>query len=280
LKPDAAKKHKEKAPKKGKLGPYCDVKSYKHVPFKKSGDAAQSMGDLSRGLALGKLGVTKTTYSYRVHIDGEKGIFYTSCSCFLGFVVNQISPAAFDEIPVDKCVNPPSSRANMWSEYFRNGPAAKKTSKHWVGIQKVIDAKHGDVLSWGFSVDKKTCQIAAGHKDTGHVMFIVNGPKNEPPVRIEGNMAYVWVADGSNLKHMNPYNVGARYSSKAVTNSKQIAFGKLMLGKTTSGSPNSGIGMGVIGLEINKKGIPTGGFMIQKKLVKDAVIGIGRALGK
>ena len=166
-------------------GSVCAVESYEKVPFEGKGTISEKFGDLSRELALGKLGVKKTTYTYDVHIDGKMGIFYSDCSCFVGFVVHQISAEHFNEIPKDDCVKPPAARANMWSGYFAEGKAAKGESKHWKGIRKVADAKHGDVLSWGFIVNKKTCQIEGGHKDTGHVMFIVKGPEGEEPVTVE-----------------------------------------------------------------------------------------------
>jgi hypothetical protein len=250
-------------------GSTCDVKSYPKVDFPtdKSTVVAKKLGDLASHIANG-IGVTKTTYTYDVKIDGKKGIFYTDCSCFVGFVVYSISPAHFNEIPKDSCVKPPAARANMWSGYFA-GPAANGKSKNWVSITKVEQAQHGDVLAWGFPVDKN-CNILGGHSDTGHVMVIVNGPKGEKPVTIDNNWATVWVADGSNLRHLKGSDMGARYSKLAVVN-------KVGPSKTAGGPENTGVGFGQIKLNLNSNGEANGTFIIQTKQVVGAQIGIGRA---
>jgi len=257
---------------------FCDVSKYNALKGLSNyeGSKAKRMGDMSRDLAKGK-GVKKTTYSYQVHIDGKAGIYFTSCSCFVSYIVKQVSPAALKEIPLDKCVNPPSARANMWSDFYKSLSTTNKKSKHWKGVPKIADAKHGDVLSWGFHVNEQ-CVIAEGHHDTGHVMFIVKGPRGEKPVRIskEKKWAFVWVADASNLKHIPGHDFGARYSDKAVVNKNHTDFKGLKLGKTAGKSATSGIGMGVVKLGLKKNGEPNGKFVLQKKEVSGATVAIGR----
>ena len=266
------------SPDEGPSGVFCNVESYSKTNLEfpncyKSN--ASRMGFLAWNLALGLKGlVSKTTYSHNVFIDGQKGIYYSNCSCFVSYIVNHISPEAFQEIPKDKCVKPPAARATKWASYFADGAAAKGTSKFWEGIPFVKDAREGDVLSWGFSVDKK-CKIQEGHHDTGHVMIITSGPKGEAPVTIDkdGKWAYLWVADASNVKHLKDTNFGARYSELTVFNTKNP-------GKTSGESKVSGIGLGQVKLGLLPDGKPNGHFVLQTKLVDDSKIGIGRAIGK
>lgn len=259
-----------------KSGVFCDVESYSKVnlKFPKSVNTeSEQMGYLARNLALAKKGlVKKTTYSHNVFIDGKKGIFYSNCSCFVSYIVNHISPAHFQEIPKDKCVNPPAARATKWSSYFADGEAAQGTSQLWQGIPYARDALEGDVLAWGFSVDDN-CKIQEGHHDTGHVMIITKGPNGEDAVTIDenGEWAYIWVADASNVKHLKDTNFGARYSELAVFNTKNP-------GKTSGESKTSGIGLGQVKIGLLPDGKPNGHFVLQTKLVDDAKVGIGRAI--
>jgi len=38
----------------------------------------------------------------------------SDCSCFVGFIVNFVNPAAFKEFIMDQTVNPPAVRANFF----------------------------------------------------------------------------------------------------------------------------------------------------------------------
>jgi len=160
----------------------------------------------------------------------------------------------------------------MWSAYFHEGDAATGKSKLWKGIDNLNDVQHGDVLSWGFQVDKTTCKVLGGHADTGHVMIITNGPgKEDKIVSIKDGWATVWVSDASNLKHVPGSNKGARYSEKSVS----IKEGP---GKTAGGPEHTGVGMGQVKIGVDANGKPNGKYVLQTKEGEGAQIGIGRPL--
>jgi hypothetical protein len=260
---------------KTKGGVFCDVKNYSKVntSIPECKTLSQKMGYLAKILAMGEKGlVTETTYSHNVLIDGEKGIFYSNCSCFVSYIVNHISPAHLDSIPKDSCVKPAASRAWKWSAYFAEGDAATGKSKLWEGITRPEEAKEGDVLAWGFTVDNE-CKLQEGKHDTGHVMIITKGPQNQKAVTIDKarKWAYIWVADASNVKHLPDTNFGARYSDLAVFNKKNP-------GKTSGDSLTSGIGLGQVKIGLRTDGTPNGNFVLQKKEGTDSKVGIGRAI--
>lgn len=255
-------------------GSVCDVKAYSKTGItfpKEVTTTAQKIGYLAKKLALAEDNlVKKTTYTYNVSIDGKAGLFYSDCSCFVGYVVNHVSEDHLAEIPLDKCVKPAAARANMWSGYFNSGDASKGKSKHWKSIKTPKDALEGDVISWGFKVDSK-CKIVGGHNDTGHVMVITKGPKGEDAVSVKDSWATIWVSDASNIRHLPGSDKGARYSALSVENKENP-------GKTAGGPKNTGIGMGQIKIALDKDGVPTGKFILQKKEVDGAEVGIGRPL--
>ncbi len=127
----------------------------------------------------------QTDYQHTEFIDADAGIYDCDCSGFVGYVLQQLAPAHYRELPKES--TQPRPRAFEYYNFFSS--LGTSPNEGWQRVEKMMDARRGDIVTWRFP------EIEAGH-DTGHVLFLA-----ETPVLNVSGVAIVRVYDAANTAH-------------------------------------------------------------------------------
>ena len=127
-------------------------------------------------------------YSHTTRIDESKGSYEFDCSGMVAWVLRKTAPRAQASVAYRT-----KRRRSLARDYYRRIAATKpgKARWGWQRVERVADAKPGDVISW------LRPKIVRSH-NTGHVAFVV-----EPPTPIEGldGVYALRIADASRYQH-------------------------------------------------------------------------------
>lgn len=184
----------------------CNVAAYpgySPVPFAPSSSVSDALTATTL-FATGS-GLTDTVYSYDSYINGKDGVYNTDCSCFVNYLLSQVSVAHFKQIPVDHTISPPLPRAFNYRQYFASllpsSVGKKGGSQLWEAVTSVLDVSAGDVIAWS---------LPPSSGDTGHVMVALNAPGKDSPlapcasaIQSDSNSSctLLYVADASRILH-------------------------------------------------------------------------------
>jgi len=112
--------------------------------------------------------ITSTTYVHKTDIDEKAGKFNCDCSGLVGFIVKKELPEHFKVLPVSGSGKRP--RAVDFANVFLAASTTPQAGALWQRIDKLADARPGDVMAW-----KKDPQPPTGN--TGHVVVIDAVPR-------------------------------------------------------------------------------------------------------
>jgi hypothetical protein len=211
-------------------------------PVLRAGDAADdpgvSAGSLPAILATEAWRMTEdfpqTRYRHQTLIDPERGICEVDCSGFVVAILRQKSPAHLESIKTKH------KRPLAEDFYAAFAPKDGNPARGWRRIDRLADAKAGDVLAW-------VKQDQSPGDNTGHVVLIAQKPLAESPQRYR-----VRVFDSTLHGH----------ASDERTRDER-----------------SGIGEGTFWVEVNSEGRPIGyRWKSRTGIVHLAPIAVGRAV--
>ncbi len=129
-----------------------------------------------------------SSYSYTFYIDETEGIYETTCSSFISFLVQKVSQEAFEPLPVDTKRKQPLAR-NYY--VFFNALKEGKQEKYWRSVRYLKEVQVGDIIAWKYDP-------SLGKKDTGHVVMVYEKPIQEADGRYR-----IRVIDSSKGTHAN-----------------------------------------------------------------------------
>jgi hypothetical protein len=109
--------------------------------------------------------IEKTKYQHRTQIDEEKGEYYCDCSGFVGYVLNRTVGKDGTGALGDGRNRP---LAMHYEQYFANSPTKRDREARWQRIERLADARPGDIIAWRHEVPKPG--------NTGHVVIVYQRP--------------------------------------------------------------------------------------------------------
>ena len=226
----------------------------------KIGSSAYAIGTDSAGKYVKQ---TCYTYTGSLNPTTPAQTLLADCSCFVGYMINGVNPAYLTEIGTKTNTNGVIS-ADIYQQFFAGLLTDKYKSTNWAPVKDLRQVKQGDILAWS---------LPPGSKDTGHVMVVINGPGSNNAVFSSAGISspsttstsnYIYVADASDIKHINENGPRSTSAACASSPSNQAA--------------NTGVGSGQIIINTDEKGYPIS-FQISQKalLVTTNLINAGRA---
>jgi len=113
--------------------------------------------------------IKQTEYRHQTDIDEQKGAYYCDCSGFVGYVLNRTVAKDNDKGPFGDGKKRPL--AMDYEKGFESAPAKVEDGARWLKIERLMDARPGDVIAWRHEVPKPG--------NTGHVVIVAERPKVE-----------------------------------------------------------------------------------------------------
>ncbi|HSI33124.1 MAG TPA: hypothetical protein VK986_05990, partial [Tepidisphaeraceae bacterium] len=122
-------------------------------------------------------------------IDGNAGKFNCDCSGLVSYIVKKELPRHYAVLPVSGKGKRP--RAVDFTNAFLAAPAKPEAGNPWHRVERLADAKPGDVIAW-----KKDPQPPTGN--TGHVVVIDAAPRE-----VAAGVWAVTIIDSTTKGHEN-----------------------------------------------------------------------------
>jgi hypothetical protein len=163
------------------LAAHAQAKEPSKADAKKNGPANAASAQVYDEAIRILNGLKKTEYKHKTDIDEEKGVYLCDCSGFVGYVLNQTVAKDDPKGPLGDGKNRPL--AMHYSKAFEEAPS-KAEGGSWQRIERVKDARPGDVIAWRHAVPKPG--------NTGHVVIVA-----ERPVKEEKGLMRVVVIDST-----------------------------------------------------------------------------------
>ena len=130
--------------------------------------------------------IRSSSYSYTFHIDEAEGIYDTTCSSFMNFLIQKVSLPAYQALLADSKRKQPLAR-NYYA--FFNALKEGKEEEHWKNIRYLKDVQVGDIIAWEYD-------ISLGKKDSGHVVMV-----DEKPIQEADGRYRIRILDSSKGTH-------------------------------------------------------------------------------
>jgi len=130
--------------------------------------------------------IQKTKYEHRTQINEEKGEYYCDCSGLVGYVLNRTVGQDGTGALGDGRKRP---LAMDYEKFFAAAPTKRSKDKaaRWQRIERLADARPGDVIAWRHEVPKPG--------NTGHVIIV-----HERPVLEDDGLVRVVYIDSTTLQ--------------------------------------------------------------------------------
>ncbi len=125
--------------------------------------ASQSVYDEAMRILTG---IHSTKYEHTTDIDEKAGRYYCDCSGFVGYVLNRTVAKEDRKGPLHNGDHRPV--AAEFERHFEAAPTKPKRSDLWQRVERLEDARPGDVIAWALAVPKPN--------DTGHVVILAERP--------------------------------------------------------------------------------------------------------
>jgi hypothetical protein len=159
-------------------------------PASKDGEpanaAAKSVNDEAQRILKS---IKSTEYKHTTAIDEAKGQYYCDCSGFVGYVLNQT--VAKDNPKGGPLGNGKKRPLAMdYEKTFAKAPTKADGTSGWQKVERVVDARPGDVIAWRHDEPKPG--------NTGHVVIVA-----QVPVVEEDGMVRVVIIDSTTKPHVD-----------------------------------------------------------------------------
>lgn len=195
-------------------------------------NGTEELADAARRL-LGD--VRETHYQHRTHIDKATGVYDMDCSGFVDYLLKQVAPEKFSQIPVEPGHVRP--RAVMYFQFLSR--LRQRPVPGWQAVNQLRDARRGDIIAWALQAPTRE------PGDTGHVVIVATTPvlKTRDSYGVE-------VYDSSGIRHDDDSRPGHtsgvgsgvitfrvnrsgepiafQFNSRAGIHSESIAIGRLV----------------------------------------------------
>lgn len=180
-----------------------------------------------------------TTYEHKTKVDEGKGEYHLDCSGLLCYALKRIAPEHLKAVPKEK--GHARQLAEDFQTAFETAPTDPAKATRWLRIERLADAKPGDVIAW-----RRDPPPPPG-ESTGHVVILV-----EVPVKEKDGQFRVVVIDSTSGRHA----------------------------EDTRGENENGVGRGTMWLTGDEQGRPTG-YRSSRRDGKLNIkpIAVGRAMG-
>lgn len=180
-----------------------------------------------------------TSYQHKTKVDEEKGEYHLDCSGLVCYALKRVAPEHLKAIPKEK--GHARQLAEDFQTFFETAPTDPAKAKHWLRIERLADAKPGDVVAW-----RRDPPPPPG-ESTGHVVILV-----ETPVKEADGQFRVVLIDSTSGRHADD----------------------------TRGENENGVGRGTMWIAVDEQGRPTG-YRSSRRDGKLNIkpIAIGRAVG-
>jgi hypothetical protein len=110
--------------------------------------------------------IKETKYRHRTDVDEKKGIYYCDCSGFCGYVLGRTVSKGDPKGPLGDGKRRP--RARDFQLAFAAAPARPDGTSRWQHVERIVDARPGDIIAWRHKVDKPN--------NSGHVVIVAERP--------------------------------------------------------------------------------------------------------
>ena len=107
-----------------------------------------------------------TEYKHATNIDEDKGVYYCDCSGFVGYVLKQTVAKDDPQGPLSNGTKRPT--AMEFEKTFAAAPVKAEDGASWQKVERLADARPGDVIAWRHEVPKPG--------NTGHVVIVGERP--------------------------------------------------------------------------------------------------------
>lgn len=166
----------------------CVVLVFVCIPLLAAGLAATRPASPLLGRAYRMLdGLKDTTYQHVTDIDEGTGEYYCDCSGLVSYLLRKEMPEQYKAVPTPKPFRHP--RAVEYYEAFRAAAAEAKAGDRWQRVDRLADARPGDVVAWRKAEIKET-------GTTGHIVLVDSTPK-----KVGEDLFEVIVIDSTSRPH-------------------------------------------------------------------------------
>jgi hypothetical protein len=110
--------------------------------------------------------IKTTEYKHKTDIDESKGAYFCDCSGFVGYVLNRTTAKHDPKGPLGDGKKRPV--AMEYAKAFAAAPTKETEGARWLKIERVVDARPGDVIAWRKEKPKPG--------NTGHVVIVAERP--------------------------------------------------------------------------------------------------------
>lgn len=195
--------------------------------------------DTMRTLLFVAATLKRTEYSHQRQVDALLGRYHFDCSGMVDWILQHSAPSAAQSVREEGAARP---LAANFHGAIATSPT-KDTRRGWLRIERVQDARPGDVIAWLRHSEQQS-------RSTGHVAILVHSP-----VRLPGydNAYLLRIADSTSVRHAND---------------------------TRQGLEDGGFGLGTIVVVVDERGHPVGyGWMATRSpRIRFTSIAVGRPL--
>jgi len=139
-------------------------------------------------------GLKATTYQHVTDIDEATGEYFCDCSGLVSYLLRKEMPEHYKAVPTLAPFRHP--RAVEYYEAFRAAPTEAKAGERWQQIERLADARAGDVVAWRKAEVKET-------GTTGHIVLFDSAPK-----AVGENLFEVVVIDSTSKPHKDDTRAG------------------------------------------------------------------------
>jgi hypothetical protein len=108
----------------------------------------------------------KTEYKHKTAIDEENGVYNCDCSGFCGYILSRTVAKDDPQGPLGDGKRRP--RARDFEIAFAAAPTTPNGAGRWQRIERLADARPGDIIAWRHEVDRPN--------NSGHVVIVAEKP--------------------------------------------------------------------------------------------------------
>ncbi len=132
--------------------------------------------------------IKHTRYSHPTRVDEARGSYELDCSGLACYLLKRVLPEHYKSVTIPK--GQARATAMNFHDYFARASTDTRGRDGWRRIERILDARPGDILAWRASPPKPGA--------TGHVVLIVGRPMLTPDRQV-----CVSIVDSTSTGHGN-----------------------------------------------------------------------------